>query len=122
MGRVQLTTSELDGVTVVQVEGELDKVGIDQARSSLDRLVGPGKLVVDLDRVTFIDSAGLHALFGLARLAAPAGGSVALVVADECPTARVIGLVHLSDVMPVLPTVEDAVGALRQVSRDDAAG
>ena len=82
MGRVQLTTSELDGVTVVQVEGELDKVGIDQARSSLDRLVGPGKLVVDLDRVTFIDSAGLHALFGLSRLAAPAVGSVALVVSD----------------------------------------
>ncbi len=122
MGRVQLTTSETDGVTVVHLEGELDKLAIDQARPSLDRLVGPGRLVVDLDGVTFIDSAGLHALFGLARLAAPAGGSVALAVAETSPTARVIGLVHLSDVMPVLPTVEEAVNALRQVSRRDGTG
>ena len=122
MGRVQLTTDEIGGVTVVRVAGELDKLAIDQARSGLDRLVAAGKLVVDLDGVTFIDSAGLHALFGLARLADQRGTGIALAVADSSPTARVIDLVHLSDVVPVLPTVEDAAGALRQVSRDDATG
>jgi anti-sigma B factor antagonist len=122
MGQVRLTTEDIDGVTVVRVEGELDKLAIDQTRSALDRLVSQGRLVVDLDGVTFIDSAGLHSLFGLARLSDPRGGTVALVVGDASPTARVIGFVHLSDVVPVLPTVADAVSALRQVSRDDAAG
>ena len=122
MGRVQLTTDEVGGVTVVGVVGELDKLAIDQARSELDRLVTAGKLVVDLNGVTFIDSAGLHALFGLARLADQRGTGIALAVADSSPTARVIGLVHLSDVVPVMPTVEDAVSVLRQVSRDGATG
>jgi len=122
VGRVQLTTDEIGDVTVVRVAGELDKLAIDQARSGLDRLVAAGKLVVDLDGVTFIDSAGLHALFGLARLAGQRGSGIALAVADSSPTARVIGLVHLSDVVPVMPTVEDAVSVLRQVSRDGAPG
>jgi anti-sigma B factor antagonist len=122
MGRVQLTTDEMAGVTVVRVVGELDKLAIEQARSGLDRLVAAGGLVVDLDGVTFIDSAGLHALFGLARVASPHGTRVALAVADSSPTARVIGLVHLADVVPVLPTVEDAVSALQQVSRDNGDG
>jgi anti-anti-sigma factor len=122
MGRAQLTTDEIGGITVVRVAGELDKLAIDHARSALDRLVTAGMLVIDLDRVTFIDSAGLHALFGLARLAGPRGTGIAIAVADSSPTARVIGLVHLSDVVPVLPTVEDAVSALGEVSRDDATG
>jgi anti-sigma B factor antagonist len=121
VGRVQLTTDEMGGVTVVRIAGELDKLAIDQARSGLDRLVTAGRLVVDLDGVTFIDSAGLHALFDLARLADRRGTGIALAVAESSPTARVIGLVHLSDVMPVLQTVEDAASAL-QVSRDDATG
>jgi anti-anti-sigma factor len=122
VGRVQLTTDEIGGITVVRVAGELDKLAIDQARSGLDRLATAGKLVVDLDGVTFIDSAALHGLFGLARLAGPRGTGLAIAVAESSPTARVIALVHLSDVMPVLPTVEDAVSALQQVSRDDATG
>ena len=122
MTRVQLKAERVDGVQVLRVAGELDKLAIDQVRSRLERLVGSGRLVVDLDAVTFIDSAGLHALFGLARLASLEGGRIALVVAETSPTARVIDLVHLSDVVPVLRTVADAVSALGQVSRDDRTG
>jgi anti-anti-sigma factor len=118
MDRLQLTTDEVAGVTVVRVAGELDKLAIDQVRSRLDRLVAAGKLVVDLDDVTFIDSAGLHALFGFARLTGPHRARVALVVAEASPVSRVIGLVHLGDVVPVLPTVEAAVSALGEVSSD----
>jgi anti-sigma B factor antagonist len=115
MERIQLRTEEVRGVRVARLEGELDKLAIETARARLDPLVAAGKLVVDLDRVTFIDSAGLHALFGLSRVAAPQGGGIALVVSDSSPTARVIGLVHLGDVVPVCATVDEAV-ALLQVS------
>jgi anti-sigma B factor antagonist len=120
--RVQLKAERVDGVQVLRITGELDKLAIDQARSRLEQLVGSGRLVVDLDAVTFIDSAGLHALFGLARLASLEGGRIALVVAEKSPTARVIDLVHLPDVVPVLRTVADAVSALGQVSREDGTG
>jgi anti-sigma B factor antagonist len=121
MDRIQLSTDEVQGVSVVRLEGELDKLAIEKARSRLDPLAAAGKLVVDLDRVTFIDSAGLHALFGLARLANSQGGGVALAVAESSPTARVIALVHLGEVLPVHATVDEAVAAL-QVSSSDGGG
>ena len=120
MERIQLRTDEVRGVRVARLEGELDKLGIETARARLDPLVAAGKLVVDLDRVTFIDSAGLHALFGLSRVSASQGGGIALVVSDSSPTARVIGLVHLGDVMPVCASVDEAVTLLQVSSRGDA--
>ena len=111
MERIQLSTDEVDGV-VARLEGELDKLGIEKARSRLDPLAGGGKLVVDLDRVTFIDSAGLHALFGLARLGELPGRSSRTRGRRTRARPPVIALVHLSEVMPVLPTVEEAAAAL----------
>jgi anti-anti-sigma factor len=112
MPHIQLSTDEVDGVRIVRLEGELDKLGVDAARSRLDPLA-IGRLVVDLDRVTFIDSAGLHALFALARLAGSRGGALALAVAESSPAARVIALVHLAEVIPVRQTVEAAIAALQ---------
>jgi anti-anti-sigma factor len=122
MDRIQLSTDDVRGVQVVHLEGELDKLAIERARSRLDPLAAAGKLVVDLDRVTFIDSAGLHALFGLARMAGSHGRGVAIAVADSSPTARVIALVHLGDVLPVRTTVDEAVSALLEVSSGDGGG
>jgi anti-anti-sigma factor len=122
MDRIQLSTDDVRGVQVVHLEGELDKLAIERARSRLDPLAAAGKLVVDLDRVTFIDSVGLHALFGLARMAGSHGRGVAIAVADSSPTARVIALVHLGDVLPVRTTVDEAVSALLEVSSGDGGG
>lgn len=121
MDRIRLRTDEVRGVRVARLEGELDKLAIDKARARLDPLAASGKLVVDLDRVTFIDSAGLHALFGLSRVAAQ-GGGVAVAVAETSPTARVVALVHLAEVLPVCASVDEAVSVLLQVSSGDDGG
>ena len=96
MERIQLSTDEVDGVAVARLEGSWTS-SIEKARSRLDPLAGGGKLVVDLDRVTFIDSAGLHALFGSARPAAPRREQSHSRSPTPSPTARVIQLVHLSE-------------------------
>ena len=121
MERILLTIDEHDGVPVARLAGELDKLAVEQARAHLDPLAVAGKLVIDLDEVTFVDSAGLHALFGLAKLATSRGSGIALAVPESCPTARVIALVHLAEVLPVRDTVEAAASAL-QVSLADTRG
>jgi len=108
-----MKTEPGDGVQVVRIEGELDKLGIDEVRASLDRLVEAGDVILDLDRVTFIDSAGLHALFALGR---SPGGGIAVAVAETSPTAKVIALVRLGDMLPVRRSVEEAAAALRRSS------
>ena len=111
MRAIRLKAEPGEGVQVVRIEGELDKLGIEEVRGSLDRLVAAGDVILDLDRVTFIDSAGLHALFALGRLP---GGGIAVAVADTSPTAKVIALVRLGDMLPVRGSVEEAAAALRR--------
>ena len=122
MDRLRLRTEEVAGVAVARLDGQVDKLGVDQARTQLDPLAASGKLVVALDNVTFIDSAGLHALFGLGNVAAASGGRVALSVPPGSPVARVVEIVRLGDAIPVLDSVEDAALALAEVSAFDGGG
>ena len=117
-----MRTDEVRGVPVAHLEGRVDKLAVEQARSQLDPLAAAGKLVIDLDLVSFIDSAGLHALFGLGRVAATHGGGVALSVSPTSPVARAIAIVRLADAMPVCESVEDAATALEEVSLFDSGG
>ena len=113
---------EVGGVPVVRLEGEIDKLAVEHARARLDPLVASGKLVIDLDRVSFIDSAGLHALFGLGRVASAAGVGLALAVPPSCAVARAVEIVRLADAMPVRESVESAAAALAEVSATDREG
>ncbi len=122
MERLRLRTEEVAGVPVARLDGQVDKLGVEQARSQLDPLAASGRLVIALDNVTFIDSAGLHALFGLGHVAAARGGRVALSVPAGSPVARVVEIVRLGDAMPVRGSVEAAALALAEVSALDAGG
>jgi anti-anti-sigma factor len=69
-----------DGTPVVIAVGEIDLSNADSFRDALgqaasEAAAGSGRLVVDLTRVSYLDSAGLHALFaytpGLQLIASP---------------------------------------------------
>lgn len=91
-----------DGVTVVAVEGELDLWAAPEFEEALSR-VGAGSarsIVVDLDRVSFIDSAGVHVLlqFSLAP-----GNSSRLALTHGSP--QVQRLLEVTGVRRYLPFV-----------------
>jgi len=65
-----------DGTPVVTAIGEIDMSNADRFSEALGQAVaGGGRLVVDLTRVEYLDSAGVHALFaytpGLELIASP---------------------------------------------------
>lgn len=100
------------GATIVaQLEGNLDRLTVSRIRKDLAALARrTPSLVVDLGRVDFVDSAGLHGLFGVAR---PPGGvdcRVSFVLPGDSPLTRVFDIVRLSDVAPVHRTVQSALG------------
>ncbi len=69
-----------DTVTV-QLEGELDHCSAERVRASLDALIeDPGirRLVIDVARLTFMDSSGIGVVIGRYRTLARRGGSVAV--------------------------------------------
>ena len=54
-----------DGIPVVSAVGEIDMSNAEAFRAALEAADG-GPLVVDLTRVEYLDSAGIHALYAVA--------------------------------------------------------
>jgi anti-sigma B factor antagonist len=98
--------------------GEVDYGIVPGLRERLFALAATGRpLVADLDRVSFIDAAGLGVLAGAARRAAAHGGSLRVVCARP-QIRRLFGLTGLDRAMPLAGCLAEA---LREVAGGDAA-
>ena len=81
--------SRREGVAVFTPEGELDTLTAPELRAGLLGEIGVGRpCVVDLRRVTFVDSAVMSALLTASRHAREAGASFAIVLDDESRAVR----------------------------------
>ena len=108
-GTLDITVRDERGVVVAAVAGEIDIASVAQLRERLYELAGNGgTLIVDLNRVTFIDSAGLGALVGTARRAAENGGSLYAVCAQPQPR-RLLWLTGVDKRIPLAATVAGAL-------------
>jgi anti-sigma B factor antagonist len=89
------------GYVLVTVAGEVDFASAAGLRERLVALAAAGRpLVADLDRVSFIDAAGLGALAGAARHATAHGSSLR-VVCGRRQVRRLFGLTQLDQVVPL---------------------
>ena len=96
---------------VVTPVGEVDLSNVGRLRDVLNELyLHTGtQVVVDLDQVTFIDSAGLGALIGARRRAYAVNGTFTLVCTQE-RILRVLAITRLDRVFEIVdshPAVED---------------
>jgi anti-sigma B factor antagonist len=95
--------SVTDHVRVLRLEGELDAFVAPDLRERLRSLIdgdrGLRVLVVDLERVTFLDSSILGALVGGRRRMRERGGELRLVYPPR-PARRIFELTGLDAVFP----------------------
>jgi anti-anti-sigma factor len=77
-GGLTIDVVPAEGACVVQLVGELDLDSVPFLTNKLDRMIAArtGTLIVDLERLEFIDSAGLQYLFATARAAAADGDAL----------------------------------------------
>ena len=109
---LSVSSSEQGSVTVVHVEGEIDVYTAPLLREVLDKQVAAGRtdLVVDLEKVTFMDSTGLGVLVGRLKLVRGQNGSLRIVSAHE-RILKVFKITGLDKVFHIYPTVDDALAA-----------
>jgi anti-anti-sigma factor len=69
-------------------------------------------IVIDLQEVSFMDSAGINVLFELAERLGARQQRVAVVLPERAVVRRVAELVGLGSSVSVCETVEEAVGAI----------
>ena len=100
------------GHVLVTVAGEVDLATVPRLREQLFALAAGGRpLIADLDRVSFIDAAGLGVLAGAAGRAAAHGGRLHVVCARD-RTRRLFCLTGLDRPVGLAGTVGEALQRL----------
>ena len=108
-----ITVRSERGVVIAAVTGEIDISTVSRLRERLFELADSGgTLIVDLNRVTFIDSAGLGALVAVARRADAHGGSLHAVCSQQ-HTRKLLWLTGVDRRIPLTATVDGALMLLR---------
>lgn len=93
-------------VRLVDVSGELDLTNTHEFEARMDALAeGDRILLLDLNRVLFVDSAALHALFRIARAQGP--GRFGLVLEPSAAIARTLQIAAIPNIVPTRAHVEE---------------
>jgi anti-anti-sigma factor len=101
------------GLVLIEVSGELDLTNAAEVEQRLEGFVGAGNgagLVLDLNRLVFIDSAALHVLFRTARRLGKARFGV--VLQPTAAVASTVSIVGLAEVAHVAPSTEELLPLL----------
>jgi anti-anti-sigma factor len=107
-----LRVREHQGHTVLEFRGEIDILAAQEIYPHLDAVTGRVRpdVVVDLTPVEFFDCAGLRLLFRARRRVLARGGELRVACADRL-VLRILRITGLADLVPVAPSVEEALPA-----------
>ena len=96
------------------MQGEIDMYTAPQLRELLINLVGTGsyQLVVNLDKVGFLDSTGLGVLVGGLRRVRARDGSLDLVCTQP-RILKILWVAGLTEVFGIYETVDQAIAAAK---------
>lgn len=92
----RIVTASTGSDTTIKLEGELDSATCGELVAAFERLIGddPGEVFLELDEVTFIDSAGLRAIVVIERTA----GERDIALTIRSPTGPVADLLELTGI------------------------
>ena len=101
-----------DGIEVVDVEGEIDVYTAPRLRELLIELVNIGhyQLVVNMEKVEFLDSTGLGVLVGGLKRVRAHDGSLDVVCTQE-RIRKIFRITGLTKVFGIYQTVDQAIAA-----------
>jgi anti-anti-sigma factor len=119
--QLRVSVSGGDAYTVVALAGESDVYTYDQLRGALEAEATKGVplLIVDLSALEFMDSTGVQVLLDIRVMMNDRGGKLALA-GPQNTVARVLNLVGADQLIPVYPSVEEAVGTPLTLRRNTA--
>jgi anti-anti-sigma factor len=93
-------------VVRVRLAGELDLTNTRAVEARLAQIAPPdAQLVIDLNRVVFVDSAALHMLFKVARR--HERGKLVLILEPSTPIAKAIAIVGLDQAAQIVVSADE---------------
>jgi anti-sigma B factor antagonist len=98
--RLQATVSESGGRTVVAIGGELDLATADPFQQLLRTHLAGGPVLLDLSKLSFMDSSGVWAIDAVLREVEREGWTLAVHPEMQRNVQRVLELTRMWDVLP----------------------
>ena len=111
MTEIRYLRTMMNGVPVVAAPPEIDITTTDQLRAVLlDAAIrGHATIVIDMTRIQFCDSRGLHELLRAHERALAEGGELRLVLPGDGPIPRIVTLMCLDRLIPSFASLEAAL-------------
>lgn len=96
---------------VVELPAEIDVTNSSQVHDQLVAAMGSGVdvVIVDLTATSFCDSSGVHAIMSAHQAAVSRGLQLRIAISADGPVDRVLQLVGVSRVLPVYPSLSQAL-------------
>jgi anti-sigma B factor antagonist len=107
---LDVETSKRDDASVLTLRGEIDVYTAPRLRQAIVDLVESGerRIVVDMEKVDFLDSTGLGVLVGGLKRVKTNEGTLSVVVTQD-KILKIFEITGLNRVFPITATVDDAL-------------
>jgi anti-anti-sigma factor len=107
-----VVVEHLDDRSVARVVGEIDAANVGELETGLRSAVraAGGPLVIDLSGLSYLDSAGIRALFVTAREAGKHQVELQVVIPPSSPLLRLLDVAGFTGSFPVFGSLEETAG------------
>ena len=112
MTNLSIVTDNTQDVTIMNVKGRVDSDTAPELDSALENLLGSNKdkIVLNLEAVDYLSSAGLRALVRALKGAQESGGDLRLAAVSE-PIDVILRTVGMLQMFKLFPNSEEAVSS-----------
>lgn len=101
----------MTGPRVVELVGELDLATVAHWEAEVEQAAaGTGLVVLDLSRIAFVDSAGVHSLFRMLATLGERSKRLVVVAPPESAVRRLLDILDLTALALVCDTRDEALG------------
>jgi anti-sigma B factor antagonist len=105
----------VSGVAILRLTGDVDAFAVGRVRAAFDAMPRARGTVIDLEGVSFLDSAGIGVLVGGLRRLREHGHTVAIC----CSTGRVRRVLHMIGLERITTLYDDVETAITAVTAGD---
>jgi anti-anti-sigma factor len=104
-----------ENIAILKLNGELDMYSIPDAQLIIDSIIYKGffKLIIDLEKIEYLDSSGIGFFTGSLKKLKELGGGLKLINLNPYIT-RIFNLLHLDYFIDIYDTKEDAINDFKK--------
>jgi anti-sigma B factor antagonist len=112
--RLDTGITEVDGLQVLQLAGEIDVYTAPQFREAVNAILNTGQkhLIIEMSQVSYMDSSGFGTLLSATKRLRPSGGAVTLVNVNRA-IERILRITRLDTIFQTYDNVEAAVASAK---------